>query len=46
MTLRYFLKDFEMVAVAPVITGFLLLLAYYYYYYYYYYGSVYFVIGH
>jgi hypothetical protein len=32
MVFTYFLNDFEMVPVAPIITGY-----YYYYYYYYYY---------
>jgi hypothetical protein len=41
MLLTYFLNDFEMVPVAPIITGITLCFyiprAYYYYYYYYYY---------
>jgi hypothetical protein len=34
--LKYFLKDFEMVPVAPIITGVTCVYYYYYYYYYYY----------
>ena len=37
MLLMYFLNDFEMVPVAPIITGITLVLVFYYYYYYYYY---------
>jgi hypothetical protein len=37
MLLTYFLNDFEMVPVAPIITGITLAFTYYYYYYYYYY---------
>jgi hypothetical protein len=33
MVLAYFLNDFEMVPVAPIITGITLLHYYYYYYY-------------
>jgi uncharacterized membrane protein len=37
IVLTYFLNDFEMVPVAPIITGITLVFTYYYYYYYYYY---------
>jgi hypothetical protein len=37
MLLTYFLNDFEMVPVAPIITG--ITLVYYYYYYYYFHGA-------
>jgi hypothetical protein len=50
MLLKYFLKDFEMVPVAPIITGVtfvftfhmlcISIIRYYYYYYYYYYCSL------
>jgi hypothetical protein len=45
MLLTYFLNDFEMVPVAPIITGITLVFTfhmrhYYYYYYYYYYYSI------
>jgi uncharacterized membrane protein len=36
MVLTYFLIDFQVVPVAPVITGITLIFTYYYYYYYYY----------
>ena len=36
MLLTYFLNDFEMVPVAPFLTGITLVYYYYYYYYYYY----------
>jgi hypothetical protein len=37
MLLTYFLNDFEIVPVAPVITGITLVFTFNYYYYYYYY---------
>jgi hypothetical protein len=37
MVLMYFLNDFEMVPVAPIIIGITLVFTYYSYYYYYYY---------
>jgi len=37
MLLVYFLNDFEIVPVAPIITGITFVFTYYYYYYYYYY---------
>jgi hypothetical protein len=37
MLLTYFLNDFEIILVAPIITGIVLVFTYYYYYYYYYY---------
>jgi hypothetical protein len=37
MVLTYFLNDFEMVLVAPIITGITLVFTFHYYYYYYYY---------
>jgi hypothetical protein len=37
MVLTYFLNDFEMVPVAPIITGITLVFTFHYYYYYYYY---------
>jgi hypothetical protein len=42
---KYFLKDFEMVPLAPIITGVTFVFTfhiYYYYYYYYYYYVCYF----
>jgi hypothetical protein len=45
MVLTYFLNDFEMVPVAPIITGITLVFTFYisciYYYYYYYYYLIY-----
>jgi hypothetical protein len=35
MLLRYFLNDFGIVPVAPIITGITFVFTYYYYYYYY-----------
>ena len=37
MLLTYFLNVFEIVPVAPIITGITFVFTYYYYYYYYYY---------
>jgi hypothetical protein len=34
MVLTYFLNDFEMIPVAPIIIGITLVFTYYYYYYY------------
>jgi len=45
MLLKNFLNDFEMVPVAPIVTGitFVLQSTYYYYYYYYYYYNYYYL---
>jgi hypothetical protein len=39
MLLTYFLNDFEIVPVAPIITGITFVFKFHYYYYYYYYYS-------
>jgi hypothetical protein len=41
MVLTYFLNDFEMAPVAPIITGITLVFTFHYYYYYYYHYPLY-----